>query len=100
MPQCSSPKRPWLKSNSGFGYRAKYIVESAKHIVERGGSEWALKMRDSGRDDIRDQLLTLSGVGPKVGIRCCLAVREGVLCLVSVQALSGVGQQRFELVKA
>lgn len=53
---------------SGFGYRAKYIVESAKHVVERGGAEWALKMRDSERDDVRDQLLTLSGVGPKVGI--------------------------------
>lgn len=34
-----------------------------------------MKMRDSGRDDVRDQLLTLSGVGPKVGIISSL-IRE------------------------
>lgn len=51
----------------GFGYRAKYIVESAKMMQERGGEAWAVDMRTKTRDAARDQLITLSGVGPKVG---------------------------------
>eukprot|EP00904_Undaria_pinnatifida_P007206 jgi/Undpi1/3615/HiC_scaffold_16.g06986.m1 len=50
----------------GFGYRAKYIVQSAKLMQMRGGADWALSMRSKGRDAVRDQLMTLSGVGPKV----------------------------------
>ena len=51
---------------AGFGYRAKYIVQSAKLMQMRGGADWALSMRSKGRDAVRDQLMTLSGVGPKV----------------------------------
>jgi N-glycosylase/DNA lyase len=29
----------------GFGYRALYIVVSAKHIQTKGGNEWLLGMR-------------------------------------------------------
>lgn len=52
----------------GFGYRAKYIVQSAKLMQEGGGVDWALSMRSKGRDAVRDQLMTLSGVGPKASI--------------------------------
>eukprot|EP00752_Nemacystus_decipiens_P009391 g8394.t1 len=50
----------------GFGYRAKYIVESAKLIHAKGGEQWALDMRNNERDEVRSQLVTLCGVGPKV----------------------------------
>lgn len=51
---------------SGFGYRAKYIVESAKLMHSKGGEDWALDMRSKGRAEVRAQLITLCGVGPKV----------------------------------
>ena len=42
-------------------------------MQEGGGADWALSMRSKGRDAVRDQLMTLSGVGPKVSIkRACL----------------------------
>ncbi|CAM9499235.1 unnamed protein product, partial [Hapterophycus canaliculatus] len=50
----------------GFGYRAKYIVESAKVMHSNGGEAWALEMRSKERGEVRDQLVTLCGVGPKV----------------------------------
>ncbi|CAN0455077.1 unnamed protein product, partial [Ectocarpus sp. 12 AP-2014] len=50
----------------GFGYRAKYIVDSAKLIHSNGGAGWALDMRNKDRDEVRSQLMTLCGVGPKV----------------------------------
>jgi len=51
---------------SGFGYRAKYIVESAKLIHANGGADWALDLRSKDREEVRAQLVTLCGVGPKV----------------------------------
>lgn len=38
-------------------------------MQEGGGEEWVLNMKGKGRDDVRQQLMTLSGVGPKVGRR-------------------------------
>lgn len=51
---------------SGFGYRAKYIVESAKVMHSKGGEAWALGMRGQERDEVRKELIALCGVGPKV----------------------------------
>eukprot|EP00903_Cladosiphon_okamuranus_P011070 g10450.t2 len=50
----------------GFGYRAKYIVESAKMMRAKGGEQWALDMRKKERSEVRALLVTLCGVGPKV----------------------------------
>ncbi|CAM9361973.1 unnamed protein product [Pylaiella littoralis] len=50
----------------GFGYRARYIVESAKLIHSKGGEDWALDLRSKGREEVRTQLIALCGVGPKV----------------------------------
>lgn len=59
---------------SGFGYRAKYIVDSAKLMHSKGGEDWTLDMRTKERDEVRAQLVTLCGVGPKVrratSVRC------------------------------
>ena len=50
----------------GFGYRAKYIVDSAKLMHANGGEDWALDLRSKDREEVRAQLITLCGVGPKV----------------------------------
>jgi len=50
----------------GFGYRAKYIEESAKKILDLGGEEWLLSLRKMDYNEAKQSLLQLSGIGPKV----------------------------------
>ncbi|KAI9184013.1 8-oxoguanine glycosylase ogg1 [Blastocladiella emersonii ATCC 22665] len=50
----------------GFGYRAKYIAQSASMLAERGGEKWLLGLRDLEYDAARTALLELPGIGPKV----------------------------------
>ncbi|KAI9803996.1 MAG: 8-oxoguanine glycosylase ogg1 [Piccolia ochrophora] len=77
----------------GFGYRAKYLHQTAVTIVEHGSVTWlnqlrnpespafgqvakaAGEMKEGGRTGYREaheQLLDLSGVGPKVADCVCL----------------------------
>ncbi|KAG7203331.1 hypothetical protein KM043_010419 [Ampulex compressa] len=58
-----------------FGYRAKYIVNAAKCLLERGGKEWLLnlhKEKNVSYATAREQLITLPGIGPKVADCICL----------------------------
>lgn len=51
----------------GFGYRAKYIIESSKAIHEKGGSNFLLKLRDcTQKNPPTAQLTQFRGIGPKV----------------------------------
>ncbi|KAJ3102433.1 hypothetical protein HDU97_000576 [Phlyctochytrium planicorne] len=51
----------------GFGYRARYIKETASKILEENGGEpWLYELRKKSYDEAKDALLSLSGVGPKV----------------------------------
>lgn len=50
----------------GFGYRAKYVVQSAKLIRDNGGVDWLKELRRKSSSEVREALLTLPGVGPKV----------------------------------
>jgi len=50
----------------GFGYRARYIEESARKILEQGGEPWLHGLRDLDYTEAKESLLKLSGVGPKV----------------------------------
>lgn len=50
----------------GFGYRAKYIVGSAKMVQSKGGAVWLDSLRECSRDEAKTQLVSLPGVGPKV----------------------------------
>lgn len=50
----------------GFGYRANYIVESVKKINEKGGVDWLDGLRGKEKKEIRDELLSLKGIGLKV----------------------------------
>ena len=58
---------------AGFGYRARYIEESAKQIVdELGGEDWLYGLRDVSYDKAVEELQVLSGVGNKVA--SCVAL--------------------------
>lgn len=51
----------------GFGYRAKYIAQTAKKIQAMDdGLEWLTSLRNMSYEDAHVALLTLQGVGPKV----------------------------------
>jgi N-glycosylase/DNA lyase len=58
---------------AGFGYRARYIEESAKQIVEElGGEPWLYALRDTSYEKAVEELQVLSGVGNKVA--SCVAL--------------------------
>jgi len=50
----------------GFGYRAKYIQQSAASILDKGGLSWLYSHRCMSYSEARQSLLQLQGVGPKV----------------------------------
>ncbi|KAG0025175.1 8-oxoguanine glycosylase ogg1 [Podila clonocystis] len=57
----------------GFGYRAKYIAQTAKKIQAMdNGIEWLISLRNMSYEDAHVALLTLQGVGPKVADCICL----------------------------
>ena len=56
----------------GFGYRAKFIQQTAKIISEKG-TEWLNELRDEYEYlEAREALMQLPGVGPKVADCICL----------------------------
>lgn len=54
-----------LRSES-FGYRAKFIQRAAVEIGEKGGLEWFEKVQNMPYKDAHAELVTLTGIGPKV----------------------------------
>ncbi|KAJ9574036.1 hypothetical protein L9F63_008562 [Diploptera punctata] len=57
---------------AGFGYRAKYIHQSACRIMEMGGADWLDKLKTLSYVEAKTQLIKLSGVGAKVADCICL----------------------------
>ncbi|KAF3337726.1 N-glycosylase/DNA lyase OGG1 isoform X1 [Carex littledalei] len=59
---------------AGFGYRAKYVVGTAKALQEKpgGGEKWLASLRQMELGTVVDALCTLPGVGPKVA--ACIAL--------------------------
>lgn len=55
----------------GFGYRARYIVESVELIREEG-IEWIESLPTLDYQSCKQELMKLSGVGPKVADCICL----------------------------
>lgn len=49
-----------------FGYRAKFIQRAAVEINEKGGLEWFQKVQNMTYKDAHTELVTLTGIGPKV----------------------------------
>lgn len=56
----------------GFGYRAKYIHQTARMIVNDHPVGWLRGLRDIEYRDAHEALLQLQGVGPKVADCVCL----------------------------
>ncbi|KAG0165529.1 8-oxoguanine glycosylase ogg1 [Apophysomyces sp. BC1015] len=57
----------------GFGYRAKYIAQTAQKIVEHEQKQaWLSCLRDVPYGEAKQALLQFSGVGPKVADCVCL----------------------------
>lgn len=52
--------------NNGFGYRAKYISNSAKLIIEGGGNQWMEELKAMKYEDAKKRLISLMGIGAKV----------------------------------
>lgn len=50
----------------GFGYRAKFIRQSAVKILENGGRDWLFDLRSVSYAEAKKQLMTLPGIGAKV----------------------------------
>ncbi|XP_067908081.1 N-glycosylase/DNA lyase isoform X2 [Heterodontus francisci] len=56
----------------GFGYRAKFINQSAKIILETHGSDWLNSLCEAPYEEAKRALCTLPGVGAKVADCVCL----------------------------
>ncbi|XP_055504106.1 N-glycosylase/DNA lyase-like [Leucoraja erinacea] len=56
----------------GFGYRAKFISQTAKMILEKHGPIWLDSLRETPYEEAKGALCTLSGVGAKVADCVCL----------------------------
>ena len=60
--------------DSGFGYRARYIVGAVEELASKqeGGVDWLMALRKVSFTDACEALCTLPGVGPKVA--ACVAL--------------------------
>ncbi|KAL1021534.1 hypothetical protein UPYG_G00014500 [Umbra pygmaea] len=68
----------------GFGYRAKFLQQSARQILDsHGGPLWLQGLRTASYLQARDALRTLPGVGPKVADCVCLMSLDKA-CVVPV----------------
>ncbi|RUS81478.1 hypothetical protein EGW08_010776 [Elysia chlorotica] len=57
----------------GFGYRAKFIANIARHVVqEKGGDDWVRSLRGRAYSEAKSELMSLLGVGAKVADCVCL----------------------------
>lgn len=50
----------------GFGYRARFLQQSAKQILDNHGPQWLDSLRTMPYQEARDALRALPGVGTKV----------------------------------
>nr|DBA18578.1 TPA: hypothetical protein GDO54_016809 [Pyxicephalus adspersus] len=58
--------------NLGFGYRAKFVSESAKTILNKHGPDWLGSLRHVSYKEAKSALCSLPGVGAKVADCVCL----------------------------
>lgn len=58
--------------SKGFGYRGRTIPSLARQMLERGGGAWLWSLREAAYADARRELMSLSGIGPKLADCICL----------------------------
>jgi N-glycosylase/DNA lyase len=56
----------------GFGYRGRTIPEIARQMIERGGQEWLLGLREKPYEEAHRSLVEIKGIGPKLADCICL----------------------------
>ncbi len=56
----------------GLGFRARHIKDSARLVMQNGGAEWLLGLRERSYADAKAALMTLPGVGDKIADCICL----------------------------
>lgn len=84
FPDLSSLAKEGVEENLrilGFGYRAKYIQKSAEEILAKGGLKWFQEVRDMSYEAAHAELISLTGIGPKVA---------DCICLMSLNKMSAV----------
>lgn len=63
--QLSSASQDVLET-LGLGYRAKFIVKTVQTIKDNGGELWLEALREKETEEIKEELIKLQGIGPKV----------------------------------
>lgn len=58
--------------SSNFGFRASYIRDSARYILEHGNQLWLHNLCQLSYEDAKTELIKLPGVGAKVKNECLL----------------------------
>ncbi|KDR07858.1 N-glycosylase/DNA lyase isoform X2 [Zootermopsis nevadensis] len=58
--------------DAGFGYRAKFINQSACKIMQMGGSDWLDFLQSLSYEEAKVELMKLPGIGAKVADCICL----------------------------
>jgi N-glycosylase/DNA lyase len=53
--------------DAGFGYRAKFISQSACKIMQMGGCDWLELLQSLSYEQAKAELMKLPGIGAKVG---------------------------------
>ncbi|RKP09093.1 DNA glycosylase [Thamnocephalis sphaerospora] len=69
QPDAEAKMRAW-----GFGYRARFLRETARMIVEErpGGEDWLRALSQRPYREAKEELLRFPGIGPKVADCICL----------------------------
>jgi len=62
----SDPSVEQALRTAGFGYRAKFIQQSAAKIEEMGGEAWLQNLQSMPYEEAKLTLMTLPGIGAKV----------------------------------
>ncbi|XP_044520419.1 N-glycosylase/DNA lyase isoform X1 [Gracilinanus agilis] len=72
QPRSEAEVEPQLRE-LGFGYRARFVSESARAILkEQGGASWLQQLRAASYEEAQRDLCSLPGVGVKVADCVCL----------------------------
>lgn len=67
-----------------FGYRAKFIQQTAEKILELGSEEWIEKLKNMDYSSAKKELMLLPGVGPKVLIFTSYYHNQYINCILNL----------------
>jgi len=52
--------------NMGLGYRAKFIIQTRDLLIECGGEDFLMNLRNQDAESVQNELMKFSGIGRKV----------------------------------